>query len=299
MGSYDGLNPQFAGPLQAFIAASGGRVRPGSGYRSYEEQARLYNDYKNGVPGQARAAKPGHSMHNAGMAMDLTFGPGGVEWAHQHAAEFGLYFPMSDENWHVQLQGTSAHWDGKSGGGDAAGKQSFKDGLLAAGVDPKDELASRMNQIMQVLAGGNSAAGLTDGEGQAIPADPFHQKYIGQMFGGGPPVTAMPGKTMVTDAGEGKGRYQKYAMKAMQRYGWGNDQFSALDVLWGQRESGWDPNADNPHSTAAGIAQKMQSVHGPVESTGEGQVDWGLHYIKDRYGSPEQALAHSIKYGWY
>jgi D-alanyl-D-alanine carboxypeptidase len=297
-GPYDGLNPSFAGPLQAFINASGGKVRPGSGYRSFDEQAVLYNNYKNGVPGQARAARPGHSQHNFGMAMDLTFGPGGVEWAHQHAAEFGLAFPMDDENWHVQLAGTPA---GVSGGGGGDPKHNFKNGLIAAGIDPQDELASRLHQIMQVIGGANSDQGILDDSGNAIGANPLHKQYVNQMFSGGATLNDFP-KTMVTDTElgpEAKGRYQKYAMKKMQQFGWGPEQFKALDILWGQRESGWDPTADNDHSSAAGIAQKMQSVHGPVESTGEGQIDWGLQYILNRYGSPANALAHSTKVGWY
>src|SRR5690606_16773518 len=45
-----------------------------------------------------------------------------------------------------------------------------------------------------------------------------------------------------------------------------------------------------PNSSAAGLFQKMTSIHGPLESTIAGQARWGLNYIKDRYGSPSAAL---------
>lgn len=298
MGAYDNLDPSFSSSLVAFINASGGKVRPGSGYRSYEEQAQLYADWKNGVPGQARAARPGHSQHNFGMAMDLQFGPGGREWAHENAARFGLYFPMSDEPWHIQLAGTPA---GVAGGGGGTDKNALK-GMMAAGIDPQDELASRMHQIMQVLGGANSAAGLFGDDGQEIQGDPFHQQYISQMFSGGAHLGSFP-NTIITDMdedGTAKDRYRKYAMKVMaQRYGWGPEEFAALDALWGTKESGWNPRADNPNSTAAGIAQKLQSAHGPVESTGEGQIDWGLQYIAGRYGRPSRALSFHEQNNWY
>lgn len=100
--SIDNLHPIFRQQLLAFIAASGGKVRIGSGWRSYEQQARLYADYKAGKPGQARAAPPGKSNHNFGLAADLIYGPGGREWAHANAWRFGLRFPMGDEPWHVE-----------------------------------------------------------------------------------------------------------------------------------------------------------------------------------------------------
>lgn len=100
--SIDNLHPIFLQQLMAFVAASGGRVRFGSGWRSFQQQAQLYADYKAGKPGQARAAAPGRSNHNFGLAMDLTYGPGGQAWAAANAARFGLRFPMDDEPWHIE-----------------------------------------------------------------------------------------------------------------------------------------------------------------------------------------------------
>lgn len=98
-----GLNAQFNSSLQRLIADSGGKVTVGSGYRSYQQQAKLYADYLAGKPGQAKAAPPGKSNHNHGLAADLKYAsPEARAWVHANAAKYGLRFPMSYEPWHIE-----------------------------------------------------------------------------------------------------------------------------------------------------------------------------------------------------
>jgi hypothetical protein len=82
----------------------------------------------------------------------------------------------------------------------------------------------------------------------------------------------------------------------------GATQFGCLDKLW-TRESHWNSQADNPSSTAYGIAQLLDSTwsHTGVRKTSDGyrQVDAGLVYIDKVYGSPCNAWAHSSRTGWY
>jgi hypothetical protein len=82
----------------------------------------------------------------------------------------------------------------------------------------------------------------------------------------------------------------------------GATQFSCLDKLW-TRESHWHADADNPTSTAYGIAQLLDSTwsHTGIKKTSDGyrQVDAGLVYIDKVYGSPCNAWAHSQNTGWY
>ena len=82
----------------------------------------------------------------------------------------------------------------------------------------------------------------------------------------------------------------------------GASQFSCLDKLW-KRESGWRNTAQNPSSTAYGIAQLLDSTwaYTGVDKTSDGflQVDAGLTYIESAYGSPCSAWAHSEATGWY
>ncbi len=88
-----------------------------------------------------------------------------------------------------------------------------------------------------------------------------------------------------------------------QHYGWGDDQFAALEQLW-QRESGWSQNAHNPSSGAHGIPQslpgsKMASFGADWATNPQTQIKWGLSYIDSVYGSPAAALASSHSRGWY
>ena len=103
-----------------------------SGYRSYESQAQLYAGYTNHY-GQAAAdtisARPGHSEHQTGLAVDIA-GADGVcsfqacfgdtaagEWAAENAHRFGfiLRYPegasassgYAFEPWHLRYVGTT------------------------------------------------------------------------------------------------------------------------------------------------------------------------------------------------
>jgi hypothetical protein len=85
-------------------------------------------------------------------------------------------------------------------------------------------------------------------------------------------------------------------------YGWSTGtNWTDLVSLW-NRESGWSNTAQNPSSTAYGIAQFLDTTwapYGPKTSSASLQITYGLEYIKDRYGSPEAAWAHESSAGWY
>jgi hypothetical protein len=79
--------------------------------------------------------------------------------------------------------------------------------------------------------------------------------------------------------------------------GWPASEWPFLQQLW-TRESGWSSTAVNKSSGAAGIAQSLG--HGPVTlGDARGQIEWGLNYIRGRYGSPRLAWAHETAAGWY
>jgi hypothetical protein len=103
---YEGLDSNFAPALQSLINASGGRIWINSGYRSVERQQQLWDGAvaKYGSEDAARrwVAPPGKSNHNHGLAADLG---GDMELAHQLAPQYGLTFPMSWENWHIEPVG--------------------------------------------------------------------------------------------------------------------------------------------------------------------------------------------------
>jgi hypothetical protein len=93
------------------------------------------------------------------------------------------------------------------------------------------------------------------------------------------------------------------ARAMLAKFGFGQDQFSCLDSLY-TRESGWNVHADNPSSSAYGIPQslpgeKMASAGADWADNPATQIEWGLGYIKSRYGTPCGAWSHSEAHNWY
>jgi hypothetical protein len=315
------MDPAFASALQQFMAASNGLVRPGSGYRSYEEQAQLYDDYRRGKPGQARAAPPGRSKHNHGFAMDLQYGPGGEEWAHANAGRFGLFFPMGDEPWHIEPAG------------ELSGVQGADPGTYNLPAEnPENVLAERLNAILNIVGqnpvtGSPGAsidpdetklpmeeAGIMPESGVLAEAAPFTnattkmqpaavsseltEGWKKQGFQGPTPTKFKGGGV----EGGSKGELQKFAQSQLGQFGMNPGDIGALVELW-NKESGWNPNAQNPTSTAYGIAQFLNGTWGGTgfQKTNDPytQIRAGLQYIKGRYGSPSAALSFHHRNNWY
>lgn len=93
------------------------------------------------------------------------------------------------------------------------------------------------------------------------------------------------------------------ALAMFPDFGFDPSEFDCLDSLY-MRESGWNPTADNPSSSAYGIPQalpgeKMASAGADWATNPITQIKWGLGYIQDVYGSPCGAWAHSQATGWY
>jgi len=100
--------------------------------------------------------------------------------------------------------------------------------------------------------------------------------------------------------GTAAGPAQLYAASRLPLFGWAADQMPPLIALW-NHESGWNANAVNQSSGAYGIPQALG--HGHPYNLGDyaAQVDWGLQYIKERYGSPGAAWAFEMSHtpNWY
>jgi cell wall-associated NlpC family hydrolase len=96
--------------------------------------------------------------------------------------------------------------------------------------------------------------------------------------------------------GEGStGYWQNVGREMAAQYGWTGPEYDALNSLW-TKESGWNPDAVNPSSGAAGIPQ---DISGNMHGGGVGQIAWGLAYIATRYGDPIAAWAHEVADNWY
>lgn len=96
---------------------------------------------------------------------------------------------------------------------------------------------------------------------------------------------------------------QAYASAQLGTYGWTPDQMQCLMKLW-TKESEWKTTATNASSGAYGIvqslpAEKMASAGGDYLTNYRTQINWGLNYVKERYGSPCDALNFHYANNWY
>lgn len=109
----DGVNADLMQRYNKMIADAPEEVRKAiklnSGFRTRAEQEALYKKY-----GPGRAARPGHSPHETGEALDIGMStPEAKAWVHAHAKEFGLTFPLADEDWHAERaerRGRNPNW---------------------------------------------------------------------------------------------------------------------------------------------------------------------------------------------
>lgn len=227
-----------------------------------------------------------NSLHYSNRAADLNYGPGGTSSAEQsffdrNLGRFRSLFPNLHVLWRVADHFNHMHID--NSGADSPGqpaanfwniitklkdlKNKFKDGLFD----------SQFGKML-TSAGKNLIN---------MPIDWVKDK-IGSVFGGGD-SSDDPGDSAVV----------AQVKNAASKYGWNKGkQWDAIDWIV-NKESSWNPYAKNPGSSAAGLFQKMQSVHGLVEPTAYGQAVWGLNYIKGRYGNPVAAKNFHQSHGYY
>lgn len=281
MANLDGLSPAMRAAVEKILAESNGKVTVVSGFRSNEEQQRLYEKYLAGTGNLA--AKPGTSKHEHGEAVD--FG-GDLQLAAQLAAKYGLTASVPGEPWHYTLGGEG------SGVMKAAGPGVYDRG---ENVNPQDVLANRMASILSII--GMKADGTSD-----VSSPSFDDPAIDQEFAPGDVDGNAVAAQMGSASTGAKGELQKYAAKKMAEMGMSPGDIGALITLW-NKESGWNPNAQNPTSTAYGIAQFLNGTWAGTGYTKTNdpyqQIDAGLTYIKNRYGSPSAALSFHLENNWY
>lgn len=121
----ESLNDEFSMAVLAHLKYENKKHPDGitifSGYRSFDNQAGLFADavekYGSEEAADDHVAPPGHSNHEFGLALDLRYKTVAArKSAHRSAAKFGLNFPMSWENWHIEPKSEAllAHIRGKS-----------------------------------------------------------------------------------------------------------------------------------------------------------------------------------------
>ncbi|MDA0566000.1 lytic transglycosylase domain-containing protein [Streptomonospora sp. S1-112] len=170
---------------------------------------------------------------------------------------------------------------------DAAGSPDFFAGAQEVSPSQLQQQRDQVRDQIEEVAGPVSGSATTEEEQKEEEPEP---EDTGDSSGGGASVPAGDPKAI--------------AQGMLADYGWGADQFSScLEPLW-EKESGWNPSAENPSSGAYGIPQalpgsKMATAGSDWQTNPATQIEWGLGYIQDRYGSPCEAWAHSQANGWY
>ena len=96
---------------QAFMAMRAAAAERGidlwiqSGFRTRDEQAVLYRAWKKGRGN--KAARPGHSNHQSGRALDIAVSsPGALAWLSSNASRFGFKRTVRGEPWHWEYINT-------------------------------------------------------------------------------------------------------------------------------------------------------------------------------------------------
>ena len=165
-----GLNQTFAQALSNMLSSAPEAVKASvqinSGFRSVARQSQLWEQAlkKYGDPSIARkwVAPPGRSNHGKGMAADLGYSANSAakEWFHQNASKYGLAFPLSNEDWHIELASA------RGGKGVTQTAQAVSAGV----IDASKKMANGQAGVSTYSGAGGvnvSTGGAASGGGQA------------------------------------------------------------------------------------------------------------------------------------
>ena len=196
---------------------------------------------------------------------------------------------------------------GIGGGGDGGGGAPVKASWLGKFANPAALLADRARSAMDKAGLGRLGSEGWEGAVKAAPGRLLSgvlEKVKGFASSLWHTASGAVGGVVskIGDVATG-GSNRARGLALMLAAGFGPAQFVPLNKLW-TRESGWNHKAVNRSSGAYGIPQslpgsKMGSVAGDWRTNPNTQIRWGLGYIKDRYGSPSKAWAHSQAHNWY
>ena len=96
--------------MAAAAAEEGLQLALFSGFRSMEEQRYFYRCYRTCSCNSCnKAARPGYSNHQNGVALDLGLGQGVHPWLLDNAARFGFRATVRSEPWHWEYRKRKAH----------------------------------------------------------------------------------------------------------------------------------------------------------------------------------------------
>lgn len=143
-----GLDAAFAEALRKLMAAVPG-LGITSGFRTFDEQARLYRE-----KGPGWAAPPGSSRHESGMAVDLNYrGSGQIPaWIREEAAKYGIGFPLANrarnpEPWHAEPAGGRGR--ASSNDNNTAAAEIYRNAFSARELEAADAVIGNANRELE------------------------------------------------------------------------------------------------------------------------------------------------------
>jgi hypothetical protein len=191
------------------------------------------------------------------------------------------------------------------GGGAALALTGSDDGGETGTVGPARVAGQMAADAMRQPSEAQARRTLADRAARAARRDAAKRPVLG-VRGTPPPEekkTEPPAATASAGNPVPAGEAQRIAKSLLPKYGFNPDtQFGCLVNLW-NRESHWNVHAGSPGGPygipQANPGSKLASAGSDWLDSATTQINWGLGYIKGRYGGPCDAWSHSQATGWY
>ena len=158
---------------------------------------------------------------------------------------------------------------------------------LSTGRDKVWTTRRRYAQVIHILAGN-----LTHRLRSRLAVEPLRRvaRMRGMVLMAGLLLFTNSSNAIAVDTARDVNNYKLYAHIKLHNA----NEYQCLVLLW-DKESRWNPRADNPKSTAYGIPQLLKlKAKDPYI-----QIDLGLKYIAHRYGSVCNAWSYHKRTGHY
>lgn len=227
----------------------------------------------------------------------------------QNVGAFGGYFNLAQAgphhhhvHWAMSTPPTMPFGGGVFEGGDSGGVGGFINPIpgyidklkgLFSGISEKlSPEASKYGTYGKLVLGAGERVvdGVIDAATDKLKS--MAQSLISAITGGGDSV----------DLSDISGSLVASVEEVFSRHGFTGEQWEAAKWII-NRESGWNPTAQNPSSTAYGLFQFLDSTWAEVGASKTSdpvlQADAGAKYMKGRYGNPVGAKAFWEQNGWY
>jgi hypothetical protein len=170
----EGLHPRMKQQLlamaQEYGEATGKQLNVTSAYRSFQDQQRMYAKY-----GPGRAARPGGSLHEYGLAADLSTQDLNELEKLGLLRKYGFTRPIYGETWHIEPAGIQTAIDQAKRDpnfADSAILASLGRGGGGAGATPRSPVGGRNPALAKALyeQSGGTVVKLSDAQG--VPPSP-------------------------------------------------------------------------------------------------------------------------------